>query len=207
MSDIYVYELEGKVYINLTNSCTNSCVFCIRTLKDDVVGQNLWLKSENVFFDDVVEQLKNFKIDNNEIVFCGYGEPLIKLDLVKQIAKHIKENYKNTRIRINTNGMANMIHKRDIVPELVGLIDAVSVSLNAENEELYNAISNPAKAYLGAYSRVKEFIWYCAKAGIDTTATIVVGYKDFKPDVEKCEQIAKNLGAKFRIREWLDNGY
>ena len=90
MSVIYVYELEGKVYINLTNSCTNSCVFCIRTLKDDVVGQNLWLKSENVFFDDVVEQLKNFKIDNNEIVFCGYGEPLIKLDLVKQIAKHIK---------------------------------------------------------------------------------------------------------------------
>ena len=207
MSDNYVYELAGKVYINLTNLCTNDCVFCIRTLKDDVEGTSLKLKNENVKVEDVTEQLKNFRIDNNEIVFCGYGEPLIKIEEVKTIAKHIKENYKNTTVRINTNGLGNMIHKRDIVPELKGCIDAVSVSLNAENDELYNKISRPNPKYKGAYSRVKEFIWYCARAGIDTTATIVTGYKDFKPDVEKCEQIAKNLGAKFRIREWLDNGY
>ena len=207
MSDNYVYELEGKVYINLTNRCTNECVFCIRNIKDDVTGQDLRLKSEDVSFEDVMEQLKKFKIDDNEIVFCGYGEPLIKLDLVKKIAKYIKENYKNTRIRINTNGMANMIHKRDVVPELKENIDAVSVSLNAENDALYNEISRPGATYKGAYSRVKEFIWYCANAGIDTTATIVTGYKNYKPDVEKCEQIAKNLGAKFRIREWLDKGY
>ena len=207
MSDNYVYELEGKVYINLTNRCTNECVFCIRNIKNDVTGQDLRLKSEDVSFEDVIEQLKNFKIEDNEIVFCGYGEPLIKLDLVKKIAKYIKDNYKNTRIRINTNGMANMIHKRDVVPELKENIDAVSVSLNAESDALYNEISRPGAAYKGAYSRVKEFIWYCANAGLDTTATIVTGYKDYKPDVEKCEQIAKNLGAKFRIREWLDKGY
>lgn len=207
MSDNYVYELEGKVYINLTNLCTNNCVFCIRTLKNDVVGQDLRLHNEKINLDDVKEQLKNFQIDNNEIVFCGYGEPLIKIEEVKELAKYIKENYKNTKIRINTNGMANMIHKRDVVPELKENIDAVSISLNAENDELYNQISRPAEKYKGAYSRVKEFIWYCSKAGLETTATIVTGYKDYKPDVEKCEQIAKNLGAKFRIREWLDNGY
>ena len=120
---------------------------------------------------------------------------------------NIEENYKNVKVRVNTNGMPNMIHKRNIVPELAKNIDAVSVSLNAENDKLYDEISQPQDVYKGAYSRVKEFIWYCAQEGLETTATIVTGYKDYKPDIQLCEQIAKNLGAKFRVREWLDNGY
>ncbi len=208
MSDNLVYILDEKIYINLTNLCTNDCVFCIRTLKDDVVGANLFLQDEKIDVREVFAQLKKFDIkENEEIVFCGYGEPLIKFEEIKQISKYIKENYKNIRIRVNTNGQGNMIHKRDIVPELAQYIDAVSISLNAETEQLYDELSRPKAQYKGAYSRVKEFIWYCAKAGIDTTATIVVGYKDYNVDVEKCRQIAQNLGAKFRIREWLDNGY
>ncbi len=208
MSNNLVYLLDGKIYINLTNLCTNNCVFCIRNLKDDVVGANLWLENEKIDVDDVIDQLKTFDIkENDEIVFCGYGEPLIKFEEVKKVADFIRKNYKNVKIRVNTNGMAIMIHKRDIVPELAQYIDAVSVSLNAETEELYNELSCPKQDYKGAYSRVKEFIWYCAKAGIDTTATVVSGFKDYNVDVEKCRQIAENLGAKFRIREWLDSGY
>ena len=208
MSDIYVYTLDGKIYINLTNHCTNNCVFCIRTLKDDVEGANLRLSSENVKVENIISQLKTFNnVEGNEVIFCGYGEPLIKLSEVLELSKYIKENYKNVKIRVNTNGMGNLIHKKNIVPELARNIDAVSVSLNADNEKLYDDISQPQAAYKNSYDKVKEFIKTCAQEGLETTATIVTGYKNFKPDVDKCEQIAKNLGARFRIREWLDNGY
>lgn len=204
--DNLVYFLDGNIYINLTNLCTNDCVFCIRTLKDDVVGTNLILKDEKVKVEDVISQLIKMKdkIDK-EVVFCGYGEPLIKLEELKQVAKYIKENYPNVKIRINTNGQANLIHKRNIVPELVGIIDKISVSLNAQNSELYNELAQPHIP--GSYEAVKEFIKECVKNGIDTTATIVTGYKNYPVDLKECKKIAKELGAKFRERPWLDNGY
>lgn len=201
-----VYFLDGNIYINLTNLCTNNCVFCIRTIKKDVLGTDLFLKDENIKAEDVIEQLKKIesKIDK-EIVFCGYGEPLIKLDILKQVAKYIKENYPKVKTRINTNGQANLIHKRNIVPELVGLIDKISISLNAETEELYNELAVPKLE--NSYQAVKEFTKECVKNGIDTTLTIVTGFKNYKVDVEKCKEITESLGAKFREREWLDSGY
>ena len=208
MTDTYVYLLDGKIYINLTNRCTNDCVFCIRSLKDDVAGANLRLSNENVKIEDVISQLNKFdNINGNEIIFCGYGEPLIKLNLVLELSEYIKKNYSNVKIRVNTNGMANLVHKENVISKLAKNIDAISVSLNADNEKLYDEISQPEEKYKNSYEKVKEFIKGCSDAGLETTATIVTGYKNFKPDVEKCEQIAKSLGAKFRIREWLDNGY
>ena len=91
MSNILVYSLEDKIYINLTNRCTNDCIFCLRKDKDDVCGQKLWLDSEEFTSEDVIKQLKNFEIPK-EIVFCGYGEPLLKLDILKEVAKYIKDN-------------------------------------------------------------------------------------------------------------------
>lgn len=201
-----VYFLDGNIYINLTNLCTNNCVFCIRAIKEDVVGTNLFLKNENVKTEEVISQLKEMedKIDK-EIVFCGYGEPLIKLDIIKQVAKYIKDNYPKVIVRINTNGQANLIHKRNIVPELVGLIDKISISLNAQNEELYNELAVPS--FKDSYAAVKEFTTECVKNGIDTTLTVVSGYKNYEVDVVECEKIAESLGSKFRERKWLDNGY
>ena len=106
MSNTLVYSLEGKTYINLTNRCTNSCIFCLRQDKNDVCGQDMWLDNEDFSAQDVIEQLKNFEI-TSEIVFCGYGEPLLKLEILKEVAKYIKQNYPETKIRINTNGHAN----------------------------------------------------------------------------------------------------
>lgn len=209
-----VYTLYGTVYINLTNRCSNNCVFCIRSIKDDVVGKNLFLTDEKVKAEDVIEQLKEFDDDiksspeagkEKEIVFCGYGEPLIKLDVLKQVAKYIKETYPSVKIRINTNGQANLIHKRDVVPELVGLIDKISVSLNAENETLYKELSEPGID--NSYQAVLDFIRECVENNIDTTATVVSGFKHYKVDVEKCKQITESLGATFRERPWLDSGY
>lgn len=201
-----VYLLDGKVYINLTNSCTNDCVFCIRSIKDDVVGANLFLNTENVKAEDVISQLEAIHDKlSSEIIFCGYGEPMLKLEIIKQVAKYIKEKYPNTILRINTNGHANLVYKRNVLPELKGLIDKFSVSLNGENEEVYDRISQPNVK--GAYQAVKDFIREAVKEGFDTTATIVTNYKGYDVDMPKCIEITKELGAKFRERPWIENGY
>lgn len=226
MSNTLVYSLDGKVYINLTNRCTNDCVFCLRQDKDDVCGQDMWLENEDFTADDVIEQFEKFtlslcerdefrhKLQANgrnsgeglsEVVFCGYGEPLLKLDILKEVAAYIKKNYPNTKLRINTNGHANFVYKRNIVPELKGLIDHISVSLNGESAQEYNELSQPK--FEGAYEEVKKFIKCCTDAGIKTNASIVDGYKGRRLDIQKCEQISKDLGADLRVREWIQNGY
>ena len=210
MANVLVYELDGKIYINLTNKCTNDCIFCLRKDKDDVKGQTLWLDDENCTAQDVIaqfEEILRLKPDtnNSEVIFCGYGEPLLKLDVLKVVAKYIKEKYPQTKIRINTNGHANYVYKRDIVPELKGLIDVISVSLNGESSSEYDELSQPV--FEGAYDEVKKFIKSCADNGFETVASVVEGYKGRHLNLDKCKQIATDLGAKFRVREWIKNGY
>lgn len=205
--DNLVYLLGGKIYINLTNKCTNECVFCIRSLKDNVCGANLWLKNDSVTAEEVINQINVIKKDENEIIFCGYGEPTLKLDVLKEVAKYIKENFKGIKVRLNTNGHANVIHKRNIIPELVGLIDEISISLNAPTEELYKELAQPNLVCENVLDEVKDFIKKSVEAGIDTTASVVEGYKNYDINVKECEKIAQDLGAKFRVREWLDSGY
>ena len=204
MSNILVYSLENKIYINLTNRCTNDCIFCLRNDKDDVCGQTLWLESEDITADDVISQLKNFEL-SKEVVFCGYGEPLLKFEVLRQVAIYIKEHYPNVRIRINTNGHANFIYKKNVAAELAGIVDEISVSLNAPTSEEYDELSQPK--FKNAYEEVKKFIKCCSEAGIKTDASIVNGYKGRRLDVEKCRQIAEELGATLRVREWIVNGY
>lgn len=202
----YVYLLDGKIYINLTNLCTNDCVFCIRSIKEDVVGANLFLDNEKIDINEVKKQLDEIHPENyTEIVFCGYGEPLLKFEELIETAQYIKARYPHLKTRINTNGQANLIYKRNVVPELKGLIDSISVSFNGETEAVYNELSKPK--FKNAFQGMQDFIKEAVKNGIETTATIVTGYKDYKVDVVKCKAQIEALGANFRERPWLDNGY
>ena len=214
MANTLAYLLDEKIYINLTNNCTNSCVFCLRQDKSDVCGQEMWHEHERFTDAEVIEQLENIikkqieakKTDSlNEIIFCGYGEPLLKLDMLKNVAKYIREHYPNTKIRVNSNGHANAIYKRNVAEELKGLIDDISISLNASNSDEYNELSRPHLS--NAFEIVKDFIRACSEAGISTTASVVENYKGRHLDLQKCEEIATSLGAKFRVREWITNGY
>lgn len=203
-----VYFLNNTMYINLTNLCTNKCVFCIRGLNDSVAGADLRLENENVDAQTVIEEIKQNEPENrHEIVFCGYGEPLIKIEVIKEVARFIKKNYPNVPVRVNTNGQANLIHRRNVVSELVGLIDRISVSLIAENADVYEELTKCKFDKKMAYESVKNFMSTCVDYGIQTTATVVVGYKNYKINVEKCKKIAEELGVDFKIREWLDEGY
>lgn len=204
----FLYFLDDKPYINMTNACTNRCVFCVRNQKEDVQGAKLWLDNDSVTSDKVIRQIeenKNKILSAGEIVFCGYGEPLIKINEVVEICKYLKENYPKLKIRINTNGHANAIHKRNVACELAPYIDTISISLNGENEEIYNKISKPNIE--NAYEEVKRFIRACVEEKIVTIASIVTDVPDYPVNSTRCEVIAKSLGAKFRAREFIPNGY
>ena len=207
MSNVLVYTLDGKIYINLTNRCTNDCIFCLRNDKSDVKGQELWLDDENSTAKDVIEQFEKIypETPSSEIIFCGYGEPMLKLQELKEVAKYIKQKLPSSKIRVNTNGHVNFVCKRNVVPELKGLVDEFSVSLNGATKEEYNELSQPK--FDEAYDEVKKFIKACADEKISVVASVVDGYKGRRLDLKKCEQIAKDLGAKFRVREWIVNGY
>lgn len=201
-----IYELYGKTYINLTNSCTNKCLFCIKSIKDDVTGFNMILENDNLCSKDVIEAIEqNRDKIHDEVVYCGYGEPTLRLEALLESAKFLKKSFKGIKLRLNTNGHANFIYKRDVVPELSEVLDSVSISLNAENEQLYNEISQPN--FKEAYFSMLEFVSLCVKAGLDTTVTVVTGFKDFKINIKECQKIAEKLGAKFRERPFLNEGY
>ena len=207
MSNVLVYTLDEKIYINLTNRCTNDCIFCLRNDKADIKGQELWLDNENSTAEDVVKQFEKIyqKTPSKEVIFCGYGEPMLKFEVLKEVAKYIKNKYPETKIRINTNGHANFVYKRNVVPELKGLVDEFSVSLNAPEKDEYNELSKPK--FDGAYDEVKKFIKACHDENIKVTASVVEGYKGRHIDLETCKKIAHELGAEFRVREWIVNGY
>jgi len=185
------YKIRQSLYLNITNRCTNRCSFCIRYHSDFVKGHMLRLRQEPSP-EEIKSQIgdpKRYK----EVVFCGYGEPLIRLDLVKDVASWVKS--KGGRVRINTNGHGNLIHGRNILPELQGLVDAISVSLDAHDEETYERLCAPA--FRGAFRAVLEFIKE-AKRYIPDVEVSVVDIEGV--DIKKCKEIADSLGVRLRVR-------
>ena len=205
-----VYSINNEknpktVYINLTNACTNSCIFCLREQKDDVCGKDMW-HDDNYTLNDIIAQFKDFANSAEEVVFCGYGEPFLKKDMMKDFCLYLRKNYPQIKIRVNTNGHANAIYKTNVAEEFKKLIDSASISLNAANAEYYNEICNPKIS--NAYEEVKKFVTACKSAGIDVTTSVVTGFDNIHDiDVNKCQEISENLGAKFKNRKFITNGY
>ncbi|HEX9021037.1 MAG TPA: TatD family hydrolase [Nitrospirota bacterium] len=188
------YPIRNSLYLNITNRCTAACTFCVRYHTDFVKGHNLRLKNEPSA-DELMKEIGDPK-RYAEIVFCGYGEPLLRLDVVKTVSAEVKR--RGGKVRIDTNGHANLIHKRNILPELAGLVDAVSVSLNAQNAELYEKLTQP-KFGRETYDGVKNFISEAKKYIPEVTATVVSAPE---VDIDACRKIADELGAKYRVREY-----
>lgn len=188
------YQIRDSLYLNITNRCTNACVFCIRQKTDFIKGHNLRLEREPNLQEvtGAIGDPSRYR----EVVFCGYGEPLLRLDLVKQAAGWLKE--RKARVRINTNGQGSLIAGRNIVPELKGLVDEVSISLNTHDQPSYDRIC-PSRFGSTAYQAVKDFAVECLKAGIKTTVTVM----DMPGvDVEMAKQTARELGINIRIRHY-----
>ena len=192
------YKIRNSLYLNLTQRCTANCTFCTRLTKPVVQGYNLELKREPTT-EEVWQSIDNVK-NYDEIVFCGFGEPTLRLDVVKEVAQKIKDA--GGRVRLNTNGHGNVINKRNILPELSGLIDEISVSLNTDTSEAYDEICQPLPMFRnGIYDKIKEFITEAKKYIPEVQATIVTHQKDV--DEAQCETIVnKEFGVKYRARRY-----
>jgi TatD family-associated radical SAM protein len=190
-----VYKIGNSAYINLTNKCSNSCIFCVRDTSEHYGEFDLWLKKEPTA-EEVIGELKNFD-GCEEYVFCGYGEPLYRLGELLKIAEYLKTHGK--KVRLNTNGQAELIAGKSVAEKLKGRVDTVSISLNAGNAKSYNALCRPVFGEK-AYESVKKFAEECRDAGIDTVFSMV---KCDGADVVEAQNVADEMKIPLRVRELI----
>ena len=195
-----LYEVHNNLYVNLTNKCPCACTFCLRQTRDHMENSgSLWLREEPTL-EQIIDDFNNFNMNNyEEVVFCGFGEPTERIDIILQVARFIKDKY-NKKTRINTNGLGNLINERDITPELEGLIDTVSISLNTPNKERYYELTRSRfgidsfDAMLDFAKRASKFVPDVVLTTVETTIT--------KEEEKECQMICDKLGVRYRIRPW-----
>ena len=205
-----VYRFGDGVYINLTNRCPNLCAFCIKTKwKMDFHGNNLNLAGNEPSAGEVSAALEAElkKAPFKEVVFCGYGEPTMRLDVLLFIAQTLKgwmaqAKFPPFKIRLNTNGLGNLINHKNIVPELAKVVDFVNISLNAQDAETWKKIVRPAEGYEDGFDAVREFIRLCAAAGFERVVASCVDQTGADPEAVK--KVAEADGAIFYLRSFLD---
>ncbi len=197
MSETLIYRIGGAVYINLTNKCTNNCTFCLRETHDGVEGYHLWLKKDPEAA-EVIAALEN-ESDVSESVFCGLGEPTMRLETLLEVAAYLKS--RGSHVRLNTNGQGSEYAGRDIAPELKGLVDVVSISLNASDAAKYDAICKSIYGEEG-FEIMLGFAKSCIEQGIETVLSVVDVIGD--EEVAKCQKIAADVGARLRVRHYIE---
>ncbi len=200
--DTYAYTLDGNLYINLTNKCSNGCDFCVRNERASYYGNYLWLRHGDPTPEKVISAvnsmgaLSQFK----EVVFCGFGEPTYKVEEMLALCDYFHE--KGLKTRLNTNGQGNLINKRDIVPELKGKIDFVNISLNASCQEKYQKICRSQFKEM-AFDGLLEFAKLCRRNGVHCRFSIVdcIG----EEEVEACKKLAESVKIPLYIRKYIQD--
>ena len=192
------YPVKNGLYINMTNRCPCSCTFCLRQNADSVYGSDpLWLDREPTVAEVCADLDKRNLSDFEEIVFCGYGEPTERLFDLLEVAKYIKQK-SDINLRINTNGLADLIWGEPTAHYLKGLIDTVSVSLNATNAEDYQKIVR-SKFGIGSFDAMLKFTKDCTQY-VQNVVMTVVDVVTSKEEQQKSKEICEQLGATLRIR-------
>lgn len=202
LKNITIEEMESKglkknIYVNLTNRCPCSCNFCLRQTKKMLESNSLWLEKEPTV-QEVINEFESININlYDEIIFCGFGEPTERLDAIIEIAKYLKSINSNTKIRINTNGLGDLINKKNVAPLLNGLIDTISISLNAPNAEEFYEITK-SKFGISSYDAMKKFAISCKAYIPNVVFTVVdcIGEENIKASQKICD----DLGITLRVR-------
>ena len=192
------YPVNKGLYINMTNRCPCSCTFCLRHNADGIYGSDsLWLDREPTVR-EVCDSVDTWDLSQfSEVVFCGYGEPTERLEDLLLVAKHIKAKG-SIPIRINTNGLADLIWEKQTAPSLKGLIDTVSISLNTPSKEDYLKVVRP-KFGAQSYDAMLRFAKDCT-AYVPNVVMTVVDVVTSKEEQEQCRKICENIGARLRVR-------
>ena len=197
------YEGRSSIYVNITNRCPCACVFCLRHNKDHVFNaDSLWLDREPTV-KEICDSIDSWDLRRyDEIVFCGYGEPTERLDDLLEVASYVKKKG-DTKIRINTNGLSDLICGERTAPKLKGLIDTVSISLNATNKEDYLKLVRP-KFGIGSYDAMLSFAKDCTEYVPEVIMT-VVDVVTSKEEQELSAKICQSIGVTLRVRPYEEN--
>lgn len=200
MTITYVY---GKnLYLNLTNRCPNACVFCLRQ-NGDRVGDSgsLWLEHEPTR-DEIWQALCARKLScYDQLVHCGFGEPTYRLEDIKWLSTRVRK-ISNIPIRINTNGLSDLIFNRDTAPDFAGITDVISISLNASTPEKYDEICHSEfglqalPAILKFTKHVANYVPRVIMTAIDTMS---------EQELAACEKLCLETGAIFQVRTYSEN--
>lgn len=194
MPQTIAYPIRRSLYLNITDRCTLACVFCPKTQGvREVQGFDLTLDHRP----EVAEVLAAIGDPSryDEVVFCGYGEPTLRLKVLLEVTRWIKAH--GGRVRVNTDGLGSLANKRDILPELAAAgVDALSVSLNAQSAEVYDRHCVPALA--GSFEAVLAFLREAPRHIAEVTATAIDGLEGV--EIAACEELARGLGVRFRRR-------
>lgn len=191
----YVYAIGNKLYINLTNRCSNNCDFCIRRDHDGMNNTPLWL-DEDPTPEDVIAQLpENLDDYDREVVFCGFGEPTYNLDTLDEVASFLHCLDKTTRI--NTNGQANLIHEEDVSDIIATSCDVINVSLNECNAAKYQQHCHSVYGEK-AYDALLEFAKLCKQRGAKVVFSVVDSIDE--ADIKACQKLADSLHIPLRVR-------
>lgn len=199
---VILYEVYDNLYVNLTNKCPCACTFCLRQTRDEMNHSgSLWLEREPGV-EEVKAEFDKFDMQKyQEVVFCGFGEPTERLEDLLEIAAFVKEKF-NKQIRINTNGLSDLIWQKDTAPMYKGLVDTVSISLNTPNKERYYELTR-SKFGIDSYDAMLNFAGnvskYVPHVVLSTVATTLT-----EEEEKQCAQICKKLGVTYRIRPWED---
>ena len=199
------YRVGGGLYVNLTNKCPCACTFCIRQNGDGVYGSDsLWLEREPTA-DEVCESIEKNLGNCTELVFCGYGEPTERLDVLLEVAGQFRKAHPSVPIRVNTNGLSDLIAGGPTAHRFKGLVDTVSISLNAPTAEEYVALCRP-KFGAAAYPALLKFAEE-VKGVVPNTVLTVVGTEALTPEKEEaCRKIAAERGIPLRVRRFEPKG-
>lgn len=195
-----LYKVHDNLYVNLTNKCPYACTFCLRKTMDRVGESDaLWLEREPTAQEIIKEFANHDMTAYQELVFCGFGELTEALDVLLEVANYAKRSYQ-VPVRLNTNGAGNLINHRNIVPEFVGLIDCVSISLNHPDRDAYEKLvcsKYKGESYDAMISFAKECVKVLPKVVMSTVATTIT-----QEEEARCQEICDEIGATYRIRPY-----
>ena len=190
---VLAYTIGNKRYLNITDRCTLHCTFCPKYCTTPRVHEFDLSLPQRPETSDIIHALGE-PSDYREVVFCGFGEPTLRLKPLLEIATHIKQC--NGRVRINTDGLANLVHKRNVLPQLAGCVDTLSVSMNAQSEALYQQHCQPALA--GSFQAMLDFLQQAPDYIESVTATAIDGLEGV--NIHACRELAEQRNVAFRRR-------
>ena len=196
--DKYLYYVDGKPYLNITNRCSNDCDFCIRHDRKSMDGQDLWLKNQLPSADQVLQQLSKEKNLQQEFVFCGFGEPTENLDTFLTVARFIKQQ--GGKVRLNTNGHSDLINGKSTAKLICETTDAVSISLNDDNAQDYQKLCH-SRFGEDSFRALVDFAKQCVQCGTSVTMSVVdvIGAEK----IANCQKICNDVGATLKVRKYI----